>query len=177
LIGIGGAYYTYVTAQQPSPVVYSPYIPIKTFNGEQNDWTRAFVIKIGCNINTIPKEDEAPAAYEAPKSSGPDLQHALAGDFHLSPFLTRIGATYDLRWRRENKVDYALDLGLGWGTGSYFTYQALAIFGEGKGAMEAGLSGITLRYPGSTAAAGTAIGIPIGFRVISRAKAFISEPV
>jgi hypothetical protein len=148
----------------PDLFVYSPYMPIQTPYGKTSDWTRTFAIKIGCNINTVANEGDAPpAAYEAPTGAGPDLQHALTGDLHLAPFLTRIGAAYDVRWRRPNQVDYALDLGLGGGQGSYFHYQLLAVFGEGKGAMEAGLGGINLSFPNSTTTY-TAIGIPIGFR-------------
>jgi hypothetical protein len=62
-------------------------------------------------------------------------------------------------------VDFALNLGLGSGyNGTIASYQALAVFGEGKGCMEAGLGGVTFSNTRNQLNSLTAIGIPIGFR-------------
>jgi hypothetical protein len=172
LVGIASPYhhlapytpFNYYTPMRTDLIVYSPYT---TDNyGKHLDWSHAFTLKIGCNINTIAKEGEELTAYEAPKGNAPDLQHAFAGDLHLRPYFTRLGAAYDLRWRRQNQVDFALNLGLasGMANSTVTHYQALAVFGEGKGCMEAGLGGVTFSNARYQINSVTAIGIPIGFR-------------
>jgi hypothetical protein len=148
-------------------------------NSNQSFFWSGFSFRLGFNLNLLKDSTAAaPAAYEAPTSPKIELQHAFAIGFW--------DIMYDLRWRRADKTDFALNLAYtpfdGGGLNYNYSAQALGILFEGNANMELGLMWeyrhlelIPLGRPTYQSSTNLSfIGIPIGFRLQPR-KGFFAR--
>jgi hypothetical protein len=177
-------------------VQHTPFAFALNYNNSQNDikiispylssgigrgfLLTSFGVKLGFNLNLLKDSTAAaPAAYEAPTSPKIELQHAFA--------VSLLDIMYDLRWRRADKTDFALDLAYTSvnqveGYGYRYSAQALGILFEGNASMELGLmweyKHLEHQYIGRPAYQSSTnlsfIGLPIGFRLQPR-KGFFAR--
>jgi hypothetical protein len=152
-------------------------IPYYPSNGYISTINSVLGLNIGYNLNFV--KDTAlvkkPSAYKAEPGEKLNLQHAFT--------IGLLDVAYDLRWRRPEKTDFALNFAYGYEgifsenmpTNAY-TIQALSLFREGKTSIETGLEWrYTNRYdyyyngrfasPTIYTLKTSSIGVPIGFRL------------